>query len=251
MLFGVPAAKDARGSRCHRPRRHPQRRARATCARRSATTTVVMADLCLDEFTDHGHCGVLTADGSVDNDATLARLRRRWRCAQAEAGAHVVGPSGMMDGQVGGGPRGAGRRRIPPTSRPRLRGEVRVGVLRPVPRGRRLQLQGDRRAYQQDPANGREALREVAPRHRRGRRHRDGQARDGLPRRGRARSARRSTCRWPPTRSRASTRWSRPPPRTAGSTVDAGDPRDPHLDPPGRGRIVLTYWAAEAAGWLR
>src|SRR5690606_19260520 len=61
--------------------------------------TVVMADLCLDEFTDHGHCGVLAADGTVDNDATLDRYAQM-ALAQAEAGVHVVGPSGMMDGQV-------------------------------------------------------------------------------------------------------------------------------------------------------
>ena len=74
-----------------------------------------MADLCLDEFTDHGHCGVLAADGSVDNDATLERYAAM-ALAQAAAGAHVVGPSGMMDGQVGVRPRGARRRRVTPTS---------------------------------------------------------------------------------------------------------------------------------------
>ena len=100
MLFGVPADKDAARLGRRRPRRHPQRRPRATCVAEVGDDLVVMADLCLDEFTDHGHCGVLDADGAVDNDATLERTPR-WRWPRPRAGAHVVGPSGMMDGQVG------------------------------------------------------------------------------------------------------------------------------------------------------
>ena len=96
---------------------------------------VVMADLCLDEFTDHGHCGVLAADGTVDNDATLRRYADM-ALAQAAAGAHVLGLCGMMDGQVGavrGALDGAGARR---RRAARLHREVRLGLLRPVPRGR-------------------------------------------------------------------------------------------------------------------
>ena len=99
--------------------------------------TVVMSDLCLDEFTSHGHCGVLAADGSVDNDATLARYAEM-AVVQAAAGVDMVGPSGMMDGQVGvvrralDGAGHHGRRH------PRLRRQVRLRVLRPVPRGGRV-----------------------------------------------------------------------------------------------------------------
>src|SRR4029453_17557299 len=98
MIFGVPTHKDAVGSGAD----DPDGILNVAVARvREAVgdDLVVMADLCLDEFTDHGHCGVLTADGRVDNDATLERYASM-AVAQASAGAHVVGPSGMMDGQV-------------------------------------------------------------------------------------------------------------------------------------------------------
>ena len=91
-----------------------------------------MADCCLDEYTDHGHCGVLTTDGEVDNDATLA-LYAKAAVAQADAGAHVVAPSGMMDGQVGRHPGRPRRRRSRRHRHPRLLGQVRLGPLRAVP----------------------------------------------------------------------------------------------------------------------
>jgi len=123
--------------------------------------TVVMSDLCLDEFTDHGHCGVLAADGTVDNDATLQRYGEM-AVAQARAGVHMVGPSGMMDGQVA-------------FVRDALdaAGFADVGILAyaakyasafygPFREAVASSLQGDRRTYQQDPANAREALREIS-----------------------------------------------------------------------------------------
>ncbi len=120
-----------------------------------------MGDLCLDEFTSHGHCGVLAADGSVDNDATLARYAEM-AVVQAEAGVDVVGPSGMMDGQVG-----AIRRALDTA------GHLDVAILAyaakyasafygPFRDAVESSLQGDRKTYQQDPPNIREALREVA-----------------------------------------------------------------------------------------
>ena len=123
--------------------------------------TVVMSDLCLDEHTDHGHCGVLGPDGSVDNDATLLRYAEM-AVVQAEAGAHVVGPSGMMDGQVG----------VVRTALDRA-GHTDVAVLAysakyasafygPFRDAVESSLVGDRKTYQQDPANAVEALREVA-----------------------------------------------------------------------------------------
>ena len=113
---------------------------------------VVMADLCLDEFTDHGHCGVLTASGDVDNDATLERYADMG-VALARAGADVVGTSGMMDGQVG-----AVRQALDDS------GAADVAVLAYAAKYASAvdsQLTGDRRSYQQDPANRRESMREV------------------------------------------------------------------------------------------
>ena len=99
MLFAVPEVRDAVGSQAIAPDGILNRA--ITVARDAAAgRLVVMADLCLDEFTDHGHCGVLAADGTVDNDATLD-VYARMAIAQAEAGADVLGLSGMMDGQVG------------------------------------------------------------------------------------------------------------------------------------------------------
>jgi porphobilinogen synthase len=99
MLFGIPAVRDATGSACLDPQGVLNKAIRDV---RDAVgdELVVMSDLCLDEFTDHGHCGVLDDNGVVDNDATLA-IYARMAVAQATAGAHVVAPSGMMDGQVG------------------------------------------------------------------------------------------------------------------------------------------------------
>src|SRR5436190_10420509 len=98
ILFGVPATKDATGSEAWNPDGIVQVALR-DLRDEVGDSLVLMADLCLDEYTDHGHCGVVAADGSVDNDATL-ELYARAAIAQADAGAHVVAPSGMMDGQV-------------------------------------------------------------------------------------------------------------------------------------------------------
>ncbi len=98
IVFGIPAVKDARGSGADDPDGIVQR-ALADLVGEVGDATVVMSDLCLDEYTDHGHCGLLTATGEVDNDATLERYAAA-ALAQARAGSHVVAPSGMMDGQV-------------------------------------------------------------------------------------------------------------------------------------------------------
>ncbi|HEX6920962.1 MAG TPA: porphobilinogen synthase [Actinomycetes bacterium] len=160
MLFGVPAAKDAVGSGATDPDGVLNVAIRDVVAE-VGDATVVMSDLCLDEFTDHGHCGVLAEDGSVDNDATLVRYRDM-ALAQAAAGAHVLGLSGMMDGQVG-----AVRAALDEA------GDDRTAVLAyavkyasaffgPFRDAVESSLVGDRRTYQQDPANLDEALREVA-----------------------------------------------------------------------------------------
>jgi porphobilinogen synthase len=161
MLFGIPTYKDAEGSGAD----DPNGILNAGLARLKfelGDATVLMGDLCLDEFTDHGHCGVIKADGSVDNDATLLRYNSM-ALAQAEAGADLLGTSGMMDGQVG-----AIRTTLDQA------GRDDVGVLAYAPKYASSfygpfreavdsSLTGDRLTYQQDPARGvKEALAEVA-----------------------------------------------------------------------------------------
>ncbi|MEY2404634.1 MAG: porphobilinogen synthase [Acidimicrobiaceae bacterium] len=161
ILFGVPAEKDAEGSGAWDPEgivQHALRDLRAEVG----DDLVLLADLCLDEYTDHGHCGVLTADGDVDNDATI-ELYGRAAVAQAEAGADIVAPSGMMDGQVF-----AIREALDEDGfdhvailayaakyASALYGPFRDAVDVSIVGG------GDRKGYQQDPRNAREALEEI------------------------------------------------------------------------------------------
>ncbi|MFT4086806.1 MAG: porphobilinogen synthase [Gordonia sp. (in: high G+C Gram-positive bacteria)] len=161
MLFGVPAPedKDAEGTYGDRPDGIGNR-AMTALREDLGDSTVLMIDTCLDEFTDHGHCGVLDEQGRVDNDATLLRYRAQ-ALAQARAGAHVVAPSGMMDGQVA-------------AIRDALDGEgfTDVSILAysakyasafygPFREAVGSSLRGDRRSYQQDSANRTEAVREL------------------------------------------------------------------------------------------
>jgi porphobilinogen synthase len=160
MLFGVPARHDATGSAGVDPDGILNAALRDVRAE-VGDAIVVMADLCLDEFTDHGHCGVLDAHGGVDNDATLA-VYAEMALAQAEAGAHVLGPSGMMDGQVGvirQALDGAGHQDIGLLAYTVKYASAFYGPFREAVDS---QLRGDRKTYQQDPANVREALRELA-----------------------------------------------------------------------------------------
>jgi porphobilinogen synthase len=160
MIFGIPMAKDAIGSAGSAPDGVVQRALRDVVAE-VGDATVVMSDLCLDEFTDHGHCGVLAPDGSVDNDATLA-LYAEMALAQANAGAHALGLSGMMDGQVGfvrAALDDAGRTDVVILAYAAKYASAFYGPFREAVES---SLVGDRRAYQMDLANGREALREVA-----------------------------------------------------------------------------------------
>jgi porphobilinogen synthase len=161
VLFGVPAAKDAIGSGAWDGDGIVQVALR-DLRDEMGDRIVLTADLCLDEYTDHGHCGVLTADGTVDNDATI-ELYARAAVAQAEAGADVVAPSGMMDGQVGAiraALDGAGRSDTAILAysakyASALYGPFRDAVDVTIVGG------GDRKGYQQDWHNGREALEEV------------------------------------------------------------------------------------------
>jgi len=159
MLFGVPEHKDATGSGATDPE-GILNRALARLRAELGDATVLMADLCLDEFTDHGHCGVLDDRGRVDNDATLLRYREM-ALAQAQAGAHLLGPSGMMDGQVAevrDALDAAGHQEVAIYAYTAKYASAFYGPFREAVGS---SLQGDRRTYQQDPANGREALREL------------------------------------------------------------------------------------------
>ncbi|MGC4817873.1 porphobilinogen synthase [Micromonospora sp. DT63] len=160
MLFGVPERRDPTGSGGLDPNGILNVAIRDVVSE-VGDSTVVMSDLCLDEFTSHGHCGVLTADGEVDNDATLAAYAEM-AVAQAEAGVHMVGPSGMMDGQVGVARRAldaAGHQDVAVLAYAAKYASAFYGPFREAVESA---LEGDRRTYQQDPANLRESLREVA-----------------------------------------------------------------------------------------
>ena len=151
ILFGIPAVKDARGSGADDPVGIVQIALRDVVAV-VGDSVVVMADLCLDEYTDHGHCGVLTADGDVDNDATLERYAAI-ALAQAAAGAQVVGPSGMMDGQVGAirsALDGAGRSDVAIMAYSAKYSSSFYGPFREA--AECAPQFGDRSSYQQDPA---------------------------------------------------------------------------------------------------
>jgi porphobilinogen synthase len=160
MLFGVPEVKDAVGSQGTDPDGILQRAIRDV-VEEVGDALVVMSDLCLDEYTDHGHCGVLDAEGRVDNDATLERYAEMAQ-VQADAGVHVVGPSGMMDGQVGvvrEALDGIGRQDVAILAYTAKYASAFYGPFREAVNS---SLKGDRKTYQQDPANFRESMRELA-----------------------------------------------------------------------------------------
>ncbi|QNE37729.1 porphobilinogen synthase [Leifsonia shinshuensis] len=159
MLFGVPETRDAVGTAATDPDGILNVATRAVAAE-VGDALVVQTDLCLDEFTDHGHCGVLDGEGHVDNDATLLRYRDM-AIAQAEAGSQILGLSGMMDGQVA-----AVRDALDAAGRTDVvilayAAKYASGFYGPFREAVDSQLSGDRRAYQQDPANRREGLREA------------------------------------------------------------------------------------------
>ncbi|WP_117208384.1 porphobilinogen synthase [Allorhizocola rhizosphaerae] len=159
MLFGVPANRDPQGSAGIDPNGILNVAIRDVVSE-VGDATVVMSDLCLDEFTSHGHCGVLDADGGVDNDATLDAYAQM-ALAQAHAGAHLLGLSGMMDGQVGHVRSALDRAGFTQTSILAYAVKYASAFFGPFRDAVESALEGDRRTYQQDPANLRESLREV------------------------------------------------------------------------------------------
>jgi porphobilinogen synthase len=161
ILFGVPARKDAEGSEAWNADGIVQAALRDLRAE-VGDELVLMADLCLDEYTDHGHCGVLTPEGTVDNDATLDRYARV-AVAQADAGAHVVAPSGMMDGQVAAiraALDAAGHTEVAILAYAAKYASGLYGPFRDAV-DVRIAGGGDRKGYQQDFRNRREALAEI------------------------------------------------------------------------------------------
>jgi porphobilinogen synthase len=159
MLFAVPEHRDAIGSAGTDPDGILQRTLREV-RDEVGDETVLMSDLCLDEFTDHGHCGVLRADGTVDNDATLERYGEM-AIAQAEAGAHLLGPSGMMDGQVGYVRKVLDEHGLQDIGMLAYSAKYASAFYGPFRDAVESQLRGDRKTYQQDYANALESLREV------------------------------------------------------------------------------------------
>jgi len=165
MLFGIPTAKDANGSQADAADGILQRALRASRkvldeVPAGTATPVLMADTCLDEFTDHGHCGVLAADGRVDNDATLIRYAAM-AVAQAKAGADVISPSGMMDGQVAMIRDALDDADFLDTSILAYSAKYASAYFGPFREAVDSELKGDRKTYQLDFANAREGLREA------------------------------------------------------------------------------------------
>ena len=159
MLFAVPARRDSVGSAALDPEGALNVAVREVVAE-VGDASVVMADLCLDEFTDHGHCGLVAAGGAVGNDATLL-VYAQMAVALAEAGADVVAPSGMMDGQIGAVRAALEAARWPDVAILAYAAKYASAFYGPFRDAVDSTLTGDRHSYQQDPANRREAAREV------------------------------------------------------------------------------------------
>jgi porphobilinogen synthase len=159
MLFGVPEVRDAVGSGADDPNGILNRATEAVVAE-VGDAVVVQTDLCLDEFTDHGHCGVLQPDGAVDNDATLERYTAMG-LAQARAGSAMLGLSGMMDGQVGAVREALDAEGFTDTLILAYSAKYAGAFYGPFREAVDSQLKGDRRSYQLDPGNGREGVREA------------------------------------------------------------------------------------------
>ena len=207
---------------------------------------VLMADNCLDEYTDHGHCGIVTPKGEIDNDATLDRYAAI-AIAQADAGADIVAPSGMMDGQVGAIRAALDETGHANTAILAYAAKYASALYGPFRDAAECTPQfGDRRGYQMDPANGREAITEVALDVQEGRRHRHGEACARVPRRHRRRACHRSTFRLRRTTSAANTRWCSAAAQLG--WIDGDAVALEHLAAIKRAgaEIILTYFAARS-----
>ncbi len=220
LLFGIPKTKDEEASGAWAEDGVVQRTVRAL--KKAAPELLVVTDVCLCEYMSHGHCGVVQARGDggfhVANDPSVEFLART-AISHAAAGADLIAPSDMMDGRIGA-IRAAlddrGFSETPVMSYAAKFASAFYGPFREAAEG--APKFGDRRTYQMDPANAREALREVETRHRRSRGHRHGQAGPGVSRRALAGEGTLQPADRGLQRLAANTRCSRPPPRTAGWT---------------------------------
>ncbi len=160
ILFGIPAEKDATGSGAWDPNGIVQQ-AIADCKSVTGDDLVIMSDLCVDEYTDHGHCGVVNDDGSIDNDLTLD-LYKKIAVAQANAGADVIAPSGMMDGQVAAIRQALDGNNNLETPILAYSAKYASGLYGPFREAVNVSLENsDRKSYQQDWRNKREAMNEI------------------------------------------------------------------------------------------
>ncbi|MEY4971482.1 MAG: hypothetical protein RLZZ404_408 [Actinomycetota bacterium] len=159
MLFGIPAERDELGTAACKPE-GVLNKAVTAVRKRAGDKLVIVADLCLDEFTSHGHCGVLDDKGNVDNDATLITYGKM-AVELAKAGAHMLGASGMMDGQVGYVRTELDKAGFTEVSILAYSAKYASAFYGPFRDAVESELQGDRRTYQQDPRNFKESIREV------------------------------------------------------------------------------------------
>jgi len=158
-LFGVPVSKDAVGSQAW-AEDGILNKGIARLRKEFGDDVLVMADTCLDEFTDHGHCGVVTEDGRVDNDPTVA-LYQKMAVSQARSGAHMVSPSGMMDGQIGAIRDALDDEGFEDVAIMAYSAKYASAFYGPFREAVDCSLKGDRKTYQQDPRNFRESIKEV------------------------------------------------------------------------------------------
>jgi porphobilinogen synthase len=159
MIFGIPESKDALGSEAVNPN-GILARAVQQVRQQAGDKLVITADLCLDEFTDHGHCGVLAPDGSVDNDATL-EVYAKMAVVMAQAGAHLLGASGMMDGQVAATRASLDQAGFKDVAILAYAAKYASAFYGPFRDAVESELKGDRKTYQQDPRNRLESMREI------------------------------------------------------------------------------------------
>lgn len=160
MVFAIPVVRDEQGSEAVNPD-GILHTAVHKIREQVGDRMIVIADLCLDEFTSHGHCGVLAEDGSVDNDATL-EIYAKMAVQLAQAGAHMLGTSGMMDGQVGVIRKALDDAGLVNTSILAYAAKYASAFYGPFRDAVDSQLKGDRKSYQQDPSNLKDAMREIA-----------------------------------------------------------------------------------------
>lgn len=159
MIFAIPLERDELGSQALNPSGILHTAVRKV-REQVGEKLIVIADLCLDEFTDHGHCGVLASDGSIDNDATL-EIYAQMGVQLAQAGAHMLGTSGMMDGQVGAIREALDEEGLINTAILAYSAKYSSAFYGPFRNAVDSQLKGDRKTYQQNPANIKDAMREI------------------------------------------------------------------------------------------